>query len=44
MLKMNVRNFEDNNIRYHRRGYHSDIITGEISIVITFAIKLKIGL
>lgn len=40
---MNIKNFEDNNIWYHGRGYYSDIITREISIVITFAIKWRLN-
>lgn len=37
---MNIKNFEDNNMRRHKRGY-SDIIMGEISIIITFTIKWR---
>lgn len=36
---MNIKDFEDNNMRRHRRGYYADIITSEIFIIITFAIK-----
>lgn len=38
---MDIKNSKDNSMRPRRRGYYSDIITGEFSIVIIFAIKWR---